>query len=208
MSEFFCNFADKLIIKMNMNTELKNRLESEARYLKMSIPYDKDDESGLISFDDGLMTELECEEDFVPPMLNKEDQLLEYMVDLKERKVLNWSYKDGYLRMWAKVRDSGTYTLLDEKMNPLWQIRGYVPNRLIPPLEDGYGDYIELAVEGDGIVVGWPEKLDFSEFIKEGREPKHVKTNKWHRAEEALWDVRRHNLNKDEMNWLIEHLKV
>ena len=47
-----------------MNTEQKSKLEREARYLHIAIPYDKDDE--LITFDDGLMTELECDEEFVP----------------------------------------------------------------------------------------------------------------------------------------------
>ena len=64
-----------------MNTELKNKLEQEARYLHIAIPYDKNDE--LITFDDGVMTELECDEEFVPPMLNAEDQLLESLIDLK-----------------------------------------------------------------------------------------------------------------------------
>ena len=40
--------------------------DKEARYLHIAIPYDKEDE--LITFDDGMMTELECEEDFTPPM--------------------------------------------------------------------------------------------------------------------------------------------
>jgi hypothetical protein len=37
-----------------MNEEIIN----QARYICVSIPYDKDDEPRLISFDDGLMTEL------------------------------------------------------------------------------------------------------------------------------------------------------
>ena len=53
-----------------MNPKINAKLEQEARFLHISIPYDKDDEYGLISIDDGLMTELECEKDFIPPMLN------------------------------------------------------------------------------------------------------------------------------------------
>jgi len=71
-------------------------LKKDARYLHISIPYDKDEDGGLITFDDGLMTELECDEDFTPPMLNKDDQRLEVVIDLKERKVQDWNSEDGY----------------------------------------------------------------------------------------------------------------
>lgn len=47
---------------------------------------------------------------------------------------------------------------------------------------------------------------DFSGFIEEGKEPTPIKTNKWHRAKEALWSVRRMKLNQEEMEWLIEKL--
>lgn len=34
--------------------DLMEKLKREARFLHIYIPYDKDDECGLISFDDGL----------------------------------------------------------------------------------------------------------------------------------------------------------
>ncbi|MBR1683397.1 MAG: hypothetical protein IJ700_08640 [Bacteroidaceae bacterium] len=188
-----------------MNSNLKNKLDREARYLHIAIPYDKDDE--LITFDDGVMTELECDEEFVPPMLNAEDQMLEFLIDLKERKAVSWNYEYGYLRLWAKVCDAGTYTLMDAEEKPLCQICGYVPNKLIPPFEKGFGDYIELAINADGTVNDWPATPDFSEFIEEGQAPQPVKTNKWHRAEEALWRVKGLHLNKEETAWLIAQLQ-
>ena len=188
-----------------MKTELENKLNQEARYLRISIPYDK--EEGMATFDDGVMTELECDDGFVPPMLCEEDQILEYVIDLKDRKVFGWNYKEGNLKMRAKVRDSGTYTLLDENRQPLWQICGYVPNRLIPPFERGYGDYIELAVEADGTIVGWPQTPDLSEFVANGKAPEPVKTNKWHKVERALWYLRSLSMNEAETAWLIEQLK-
>ena len=153
------------------------------------------------------MTEMECDEDFAPPMLNADTLLLEYVIDMKERKVLDWNYEEGYLRMWAKVRDEGTNTLLDADRNPIWQIRGHVPNKLIPPFEKGWGDYIELAVEADGTIVDWPEQPNLSEFIENGQSPKTVETNKWYRAERALWRVHDQKLNSEELTWLIEQLK-
>lgn len=176
-----------------------------ARFLHISIPYDKDDEFSRITFDDGVMTELECEDDFIPPMLNKETERLEVTVDLKERKVVDWVH-DEYIRMWAKVCDSGTYTLLDATMKPLWQIDGYVPNAMIPPYENGFGDYLELAIEGDGTLLQWQTVPDFSDFLKDGEKPKPIRTNKWHRAEDAFCDVMGHKLNSEEMIWLLQRL--
>lgn len=187
---------------------LESKLKRDARYLHISIPYDKDEDSGQITFADGLMTELECDEDFTPPMLNEENQRLEVVIDLEERKVLDWNQEEGYLRMWAKVCDSGTYTLLDEKKIPLRQIAGYVPNAMIPPYDDGFGDYLELAVEHDGSLPQWQTEPDFSDFIEDGQEPKPIKTNKWHRAEDAYYDVMRHHLNQQEMIWLLQRLLV
>lgn len=182
-----------------------DKLERMARYLRISLPYYEDEH--LINFDDGLMTEMECDDDFTPPMLDADTLLLEYVIDLKERKVLDWSYEDGYLRMWAKVRDGGTYTLLDADKQPICQIRGHVPNKLIPPFEKGFGDYIELAVEADGTVVDWPKQPDFSDFVENGQSPKPVETNKWYRAERVLRRVHDQRLNREELLWLIEQLK-
>ena len=191
---------------MTDKQDLAKKLNREARFLHISIPYDKDDECGLISFDDGVMTELECEDGFVPPMLNADSLRLEVTVDLRDRKVLDWGNNKNYIRMWAKVCDSGTYTLLDAEWNPLWQIDGYVPNKLIPPYEKGWGDYVELAIESDGSLPQWKEELDFSEFVEEGTAPKTIATNRWHKAESAYYDVMQHHLDKEEMIWLLQRL--
>lgn len=180
------------------------QLNTKACYLHISIPYDK--ESGLITFDDGIMTELEVDEDFIPPMLNSEIQRLEFIVDIKDGKLLDWNKANGYMRMWAKVCDSGTYTLLDADKKPICQICGYVPFKLIPPFEDGAGDYIELAINADGTIKDWPQNPNLSEFAEDGRPSKPIKTNKWHRAEEALWRIKGLKLSKEETDWLVREL--
>lgn len=107
----------------------------------------------------------------------------------------------------AKVRDRGTYTLLDSDKNPLWQICGYVPSKLIPPFDKGWGDYIELAVDGEDNVIDWPKIPDYSDFVENGQEPKPVKFNKCYRAKTALSSVHSKRLNREETFWLIEELK-
>ena len=153
---------------------LKSKLRQEARYLHISIPYNEDEGNELITFDDGLATELQCEVDFVPPMFNNENRTLEVMVDLAEHKVLGWSEEKGFIHMWGKIIDYGTYTLFDASMKPLSQICGYVPNTLIPPYERGFGDYLELTINPDGSLPNWKEELDFSDFFEAGREPQPI----------------------------------
>ena len=153
---------------------LEGKLREETRYLHISIPYDEDEGNELITFDDGFTTELQCEASFIPPMFNSENRTLEVMVDLAEHKVLGWSEEKGYIHMWGKVIDYGTYTLFDSSMKPLSQIRGSVPNALIPPYERGFGDYLELTINPDGSLPNWKEKLDFSDFVEGGREPQPI----------------------------------
>ena len=182
-----------------MSITLKEKLENEARFLRISIPYDKRDKYTMVSFDDGVMSELECDESFVPPMYDEETKLLEFWIDLGNQKVNDWDESRGYIRIWAKVRDEGTYTLYDADMKPLWQIRGYVPMALIPPYEKGFGDYLELTVNADGTLPQWRETPDFTDFINDGKEPEQVMSYKWNHAATAYYDVMHYQLDKEEV---------
>ena len=179
-------------------------LNEKARYLDVVIPYYGDDDGHLITFNNGFMTDLEYDEEFVNPMLDAENKQLKLLIDLQTLTVNNW--KGGNLRMWGKVRDGGTYSLLDAEKKPIWQIKGYVPNKLLPPYEKGWGDYLEIIITSDGSLQEWRTPLNFTDFIKYDRAPKPVQTNKWYRAEDALWHVRGCNLNLEEIAWLIKHL--
>ena len=180
-----------------------HELYEKACYLHISIPYDK--ESELISFDDGKLLDSKINCDFVPPMLNAKTQRLDFLIDIRKGKLLNWKKSNGYLRMWAKVWDNGTYTLLEADRNPFSQIRGYVPHKLIPP-EFGYDDYIDLSINPDGTIKNWPLNINLSDFEEEGESPIPIKTNKWHRAEKALWYIEDLMLNKEELGWLAKEI--
>ena len=189
-----------------MSTTLKEKLENEARFLRISIPYDKRDKYTMVSFDDGVMPEFECDESFVPPMYDESTKLLEFWIDLRERKLKDWDESNGYLHIWAKVRDEGAYTLYDTDMKPLWQIQGYVPSALIPPYDMGFGDYLELTIEADGTLPEWQETSDFSDFLVSGREPGPVMSYRWNHAATAYYDVLGYKLDKEEVIWLVQRL--
>lgn len=189
-----------------MNITLKEKLENEACFLRISIPYDKRDNYTSISFDDGLMPKLEYDESFVPPMYDESTKLLEFWIDLREKKLKDWDENNGYLHVWAKVRDEGTYTLYDTDMRPLWQILGYVPSALIPPYDTGFSDYLELTIEADGKLPEWQKAPDLSDFLVRGREPGPVMSYKWNHAATAYYDVLGYKLDKEEVIWLLQRL--
>ena len=189
-----------------MSTTLNEKLENEVRFLRISIPYDKRDKYTMVSFDDGVMSELECDESFVPPMYDEKTKLLEFWIDLIERKLKDWDESNGYLHVWAKVRDEGTYTLYDTDMKPLWQIHGYVPNALIPPYDMGFGDYLELTINADGTLPQWKKTSDFSDFVESGREPGPVMSYRRNHAATAYYNVLSCKLDKEEVIWLVQRL--
>ncbi len=189
-----------------MSTTLKEKLENEVRFLRISIPYDKRDNHTMVSFDDGLMSEFECDESLAPPMYDEKTKLLEFWIDLRERKLKDWDESNGYLHVWAKVRDEGTYTLYDNEMKPLWQIQGYVPSALIPPYDMGFGDYLELTIEADGTLPEWQKAPDFSDFLVRGRDPGPVISYKWNHAATAYYDVLGYKLDKEEVIWLVQRM--
>ena len=55
--------------------------------------------------------------------------------------------------------------------------------------------------------MAMPKSPDYSDFIKNGMEPKPVESNRWYRAKSALSSIHSMRLNREETLWLIEGLK-
>ena len=179
---------------------------STARYIHIAIPYDPNyDEYHLITFSDGVMDELESESDFQIPNFDSENLLMNFTIELATGKVLDWQ-RDEFLRIWGKIRDEGTYTLLDADRAPITQIMGYVPNRLLPPFEQGWGDYLELAIHPDGTIDNWSATPDLSEFVEKGHIPQPIRSNKYRKATDALLSLHRYHLTTDEKQWIARQI--
>lgn len=117
--------------------------EIDIAYLRIEVPYDSDDE--------------------IPEYIHEGRNTLVFLIDLDRRKVVDWPEGNSY-DLFLKVRDSGTYTLLDPHMGELACIdQDYVPDCV--PGE--YGDYVELCIESDGTVKNLPRKPNFSDFFRE-----------------------------------------
>ena len=180
-------------------------LNEHARFLYIVLPYYDDEKENLINFYDENKKHLESEPDFANLMLNKEHKLLTLIIDLHALNVPGWNGR--YLRMWGKIRGYAYYTLLDANMKSIWQLKGYVPGKLLPPYEDGWGEYLELVIEPDGSLKKWRTPLDFSEFIERGRKPEPIPTNRWYKTKWAYWEIKDRKLDKDETRLLIKFLK-
>ena len=77
-------------------------------------------------------------------------------IDLGNVKVLDWPM-GVEARVFYKVCDDGTYYLLDGDKNVLKEVNCYVPD-MLSYIDDGYGAYIDMKIDGDGNLVGFPKE--------------------------------------------------
>jgi len=84
----------------------------------------------------------------------KNGDLWKPIIDIDSGKIINWE-AGKTASIHYKVCDAGTYELAEEDMNVVAGIyNDYVP-KIMCPKEDGYGDYIIIDVDSDGIIDRW-----------------------------------------------------
>ncbi|MBR5983387.1 MAG: hypothetical protein IK025_06675 [Bacteroidales bacterium] len=131
-------------------------IKGKSKYLKIRIPaYCTDDFKFRKEFSEN---EIPCRQD---------DEHWVVTIDLTTHKIIEWKQEYGDMYLFTKVVDDGTYSLLDENKNELYRIDGYVPNNLLPE-KDGFGDYLTLQVNEDGIIENWYDEINFKDFIEYG----------------------------------------
>jgi len=81
------------------------------------------------------------------------------VIDVETGKILNW--KQGVKAdVHYKVCDSGCYYLKDSQGNTVLSIDSdYVP-KIMCPKGSGYGDYIIMDIDENGIIANWKQTLD------------------------------------------------
>lgn len=82
-------------------------------------------------------------------------------IELATGRVIDWP-NGSEAHVHYKVCDDGEYWLLDRERHRIAKWRGdYVPNRFLCVGDSGYGDYIIMTIEADGLINGWdPPRLD------------------------------------------------
>lgn len=77
------------------------------------------------------------------------------IIELATGQILDWP--NGIeAKIHYKVCDSGLYWLLDQNKNRIAEWKGhYVPNDVLCPKANGYGDYIIMEIGKDGKILNW-----------------------------------------------------
>lgn len=74
-------------------------------------------------------------------------------IDVENGVIINWP-KGVKVHVFYKVCDDFRCTISDENGNEVLKYKGYVPEFMA--IEDeGFGDYIDMVVDGNGTIKGW-----------------------------------------------------
>jgi len=84
-------------------------------------------------------------------------------IDVETGTILDWPANTS-ASLNYKVCDDGTYTLFDKDSKVIYERDGYVPDIMCPKGE-GYGDYIIMDIDENGVIQNW--KSDLSGFVEE-----------------------------------------
>lgn len=139
-------------MKQERAEQILSALENELYYIKMTFPYwdgevecNFEDQNSKKPFTDG-------------------NNFVNIIVDVKNRKVMDWDMRYGNWSVHAKPVDEGEYDFLNKDFKLICRQKGYVPNEFIPP-QDGYGDYIAINVDTEGCLTNWFSASDFRNFV-------------------------------------------
>lgn len=88
-------------------------------------------------------------------------------IDLETGRIENWP-AGTTAAIHYKVCDQGRYYLEDAQGRRARYASDYVPNSLLCPGMNGYGDYIILGISGDGTIAHWDKaQIDPSAWLSE-----------------------------------------
>lgn len=79
------------------------------------------------------------------------------IIDIDNGRIINWA--DGITAsIHYKVCDEFSCDLIDDGNNVIYSYEGYVP-RCMCPKENGYGDYIIMDIDSNGVIQKWRPEL-------------------------------------------------
>ena len=90
------------------------------------------------------------------------------VIDIESGQIVNW--EQGVIaNVLYKVCDEFACDLLDSEKKVVHSYEGYVPDFMCPR-EAGYGDYIDMMIDGKGFIEDW-DKSEVEDFFNaEGEE--------------------------------------
>lgn len=135
-----------------MKALIKKPVEYDLKFLKV--------DAGVRYWEDATVNGVEDETGELIPF--KDGDRWKPVIDIENGKIINWP-SGTVAKIHYKVCDDGVYTIEDVNGSDVVVSDGYVPQSL-SPIEDGYGDYIIMNIDGEGNIEDWNFKLnDFTE---------------------------------------------
>lgn len=119
----------------------------EVKYLKVTIPYP--------CYENYEINGKTVEDiyDF-PDCVRGKENTLEFAIKLDNGMVMGWDKGDTFSTC-DKVRDGGTYTLMDENYNDVVNNEtDYVPP-ILDTKGDGFGDYMQFSINAEGYIENY-----------------------------------------------------
>src|SRR5687768_3497763 len=117
--------------------------------------------AGVRYWEDSTIDGIEDHEGILIPCRNGEYWCPE--IDIDAGQILNW--KRGVTDdIHYQVCDDGEYHVKDAKGKTVLSKEGYVPETM-SPAEEGFGDYIIMKVDENGIIADW--KFNAADFIED-----------------------------------------
>ena len=119
-------------------------------------------DAGVRYWEDATVNGVEDEQGHLIPC--REGERWRPIIDIDKGQITNWT-AGIEASIHYKICDDGTYTLKDENGKVVIEKDMYVPETLYPEGE-GYGDYIILQVDTNGMIKDWkfnPEDFEDSE---------------------------------------------
>lgn len=131
-----------------MKITLKIEKEFDVKFLQV--------EAGVRYWEDATVNGIEDEEgDLVPCRVGDDWRPT---IELETGKIINWEIGKK-ADIHYKVCDDGRYTLLDEENKEIITVEDYVISDLAIG-ESGFGDYIIMQVNEEGIIKDWSPNLE------------------------------------------------
>lgn len=141
-------------MKFTIKKKLKIEVDLKTLHVRAGVRYWKDAKVDGIEDAEGNL--IPCREETFP------DDWLP-VIELETGKIRNWQ-QGKTAKIHYKVCDDGDYYLFsDDETKPVLSKSGYVPECL-DINHDGYGDYIVMNVDENGIIKDW--KFE-KEYLKE-----------------------------------------
>lgn len=127
-----------------MKTILLQKKEVDVKYLLV--------DAGVRYWDDSSFNGVNDTEDGILAPFKEGDRWI-ILIDVDEGKIIDWN-QGTTASIHYKVCDDGHYTCSNKDKEDLCGIETYVPSILCPK-ENGYGDYIIMDIDENGIIKDW-----------------------------------------------------